>query len=521
MGILKERFNIQDLKRIQREGITAILNGTDLFVGCKTGSGKSLIYECIPLLIPDSSVLVIAPLQSIMKEQTERLQKLGFSAMCVGDEEFNDPRLTKMECDFLFGSPEALLGDRKWRERLQTPEYQRKIKLIVVDEAHTIVQWGIGSKDEEPFREWFSRIGELRSICPKVPIAALTATSSASQRRTILNKLCFSKHSEVIAESPDRENIKITSVQVPNNEDLHTTFGWLIDGLKAEKESFPRHVIFSETILTVSKIYSAFVDVLGSDCKYVNMFHSKTKETLKEEIRKDMTQDGLIRVLICTNSAGMGVNYSFLRNVVHYGLPHKMDTFVQQMGRAGRTGELSNELILFKLHKGMLKKVDTDLVQLAKDTQCRRKVLCNSYLCIKDDINPVHNCCDVCEKECQCGGESCPATHPARMERKIYCPSMERTVSDQERVLLRDKLRALKFSLSISNTLLSSELMHGLTDDVIEDIVAKSDKLFSPYDILATMPIWSYEFSEKICTILSDVFGDIEMYDFDDSNDSD
>lgn len=139
----------------------------------------------------------------------------------------------------------------------------------------------------------------------------------------------------MIAESPDRENIKITSVQVPNNEDLHTTFGWLIDGLKAEKESFPRHVIFSETILTVSKIYSAFVDVLGSDCKYVNMFHSKTKETLKEEIRKDMTQDGLIRVLICTNSAGMGVNYSFLRNVVHYGLPHEMDTFVQQMGRAG------------------------------------------------------------------------------------------------------------------------------------------------------------------------------------------
>eukprot|EP00105_Crassostrea_gigas_P018276 XP_011436339.1 PREDICTED: uncharacterized protein LOC105334541 [Crassostrea gigas] len=101
-----------------------------------------------------------------MKEQTERLQKLGFSAMCVGDKDFNDPRLTKMECYFLFGSPEALLGDRKWRERLQTPEYQRKIKLIVVDEAHTIVQWGIGSKDEEPFREWFSRIGELRSICP-------------------------------------------------------------------------------------------------------------------------------------------------------------------------------------------------------------------------------------------------------------------------------------------------------------------------------------------------------------------
>lgn len=139
IDILKERFNIQGLKRIQRVGISAILSGTDLFVGCKTGSGKSLIYESIPLLIPDSSVLVIAPLQSIMKEQTERLQQLGFSAMCIGDKDLNDPKVTKMEYDFIFGSPEALLGDEKWRERLQTPEYQRKIKLIVVDEAHTIV----------------------------------------------------------------------------------------------------------------------------------------------------------------------------------------------------------------------------------------------------------------------------------------------------------------------------------------------------------------------------------------------
>lgn len=75
-----------------------------------------------------------------MKEQTERLQKFGFSAICVGDKDSNDPKLTKMEYDFVFGSPEALLGDKKWRERLQTPEYQRKIKLIVVDKAH----WGIG-----------------------------------------------------------------------------------------------------------------------------------------------------------------------------------------------------------------------------------------------------------------------------------------------------------------------------------------------------------------------------------------
>lgn len=126
MNVLKERFNIQDLKRIQRVGISAILSGTDLFVGCKTGSGKSLKYESIPLLMPESSVLVIAPLQSIMKEQIKRLQQLGFSAMCVGDKDFYDPQLTKMEYDFIFGSPEALLGDENGASGCRHPSTKGK-----------------------------------------------------------------------------------------------------------------------------------------------------------------------------------------------------------------------------------------------------------------------------------------------------------------------------------------------------------------------------------------------------------
>lgn len=191
----------------------------------------------------------------------------------------------------------------------------------------------------------------MRSLFPAVPIVALTATSSASQRRKILNSLSFNKDSVIVAESPDRENIKITSMQVPNNEDMHKTFHWLIEELGDKKDTCPRHVIFCETILTVSKIYSTFLDIFGKDCKYFNMFHSKTKESVKEEIRKDMSRNGIIRVLICTNSAGMGVNYSHLSNVIHYGLPHDMDTFVQQMGRAGRDGGFSHELILFKVKR--------------------------------------------------------------------------------------------------------------------------------------------------------------------------
>lgn len=80
-----------------------------------------------------------------------------------------------------------------------------------------------------------------------------------------------------------------------------------------------------------------------------------------------MTKEGKIRILICTNSAGMGVNFYGVHNVIHYGLPREMDTLVQQMGRAGRDGEPSHELIMYKCHKGQLKQVEEELVQLAKD----------------------------------------------------------------------------------------------------------------------------------------------------------
>jgi ATP-dependent DNA helicase RecQ len=80
------------------------------------------------------------------------------------------------------------------------------------------------------------------------------------------------------------------------------------------------------------------------------MFHSKTNDKIKEQIRNDMAVDGKIRLLICANSAGMRVNFYGLHYIIHYGLPREMDTFVQQMGRCGRDGQFSHELILYKAH---------------------------------------------------------------------------------------------------------------------------------------------------------------------------
>ncbi|CAG2219585.1 recQ [Mytilus edulis] len=140
---------------------------------------------------------------------------------------------------------------------------------------------------EEPFREWFARIGELRSLCPNASMAALNATSGLIQRRKTIKLLCFRAHSEVIFDSPDRENIKISSLCIPNKDNLEKSV-YLVDRhSKKQKEKTERHIIFCESI-------------------------------------------------------------------------------AEQMGRAGRDGEFSNELILYKNHKSHLKKVKNDLVIMAR-----------------------------------------------------------------------------------------------------------------------------------------------------------
>lgn len=123
-------------------------------------------------------------------------------------------------------------------------------KLIVVVEAHTVIQWGEGTEQEEAFRGMFSQIGQLRSLCPGVPLLALTATSGPSNRRKIMKQLCFQQGCEIIVETPDRPNIKISSLNLPNNDEIQTTF-WLLEDLHLHKDQLPRHIIFCEAISTV------------------------------------------------------------------------------------------------------------------------------------------------------------------------------------------------------------------------------------------------------------------------------
>jgi superfamily II DNA helicase RecQ len=300
---------------------------------------------------------------------------------------------------------------------------------------------------------------------------------------------------------------------VPNNIEIEDAFCWLLNEFESKKETLPRHIIFSESISDVSKIYAIFRKRMG-ESEHYEMFHSKTVESKKEYIRSDMTKDGKIRILICTNSAGMGVNFYKVCNIIHYGLPREMDTFVQQMGRAGRDGEYAHELIVYKFHKGQLKRVEEELVQLAKDTKCRREILCSSYGCKLDQVVPMHMCCDICEKSCKCDDLNCPNTHPAHLFelKEDQVDHMCRDVNSADRVLLKQKLDALQFKLSNFSTVVKSELIHGLSVDVIDYVVQHVENIFTPEDIMKNCAVWSYDVASQISNVINEIFGDDALY---------
>ncbi|XP_033745061.1 putative ATP-dependent DNA helicase Q1 [Pecten maximus] len=516
--IVCNKFKIQQLRSTQIRAISSVNEGKDVFVGTRTGSGKSLAYESYPLLNEGKIVLVVAPLVSIMDEQCRRLNELGFKATYIGKSNGDNDAILAGHFDFIFGSAEQLVEDTTWRAMLTTEPYQSKLGLIVVDEAHTVIKWGQGTDKEGPFRGSFSRIGELRSLCNKVQILALTATAGPTERRRIMKSLCFRSESDIVVDSPDRPNIKITTICIPNNDDLSNVFKFLIDDFQRKTIAFPRHVIFCESIANVSKVYLTFLKHVGQLRNHFEMYHSKTNDKIKEQIRKDMSESGNIRVLICTNSAGMGVNFHDVNNIIHYGLPREMDTFVQQMGRAGRDGGYSNELVLYKLHKGHLGRVEGELVKLVKDdVTCRHKTLCDSYVTAHAPITPKHKCCDVCEKQCDCGEECCPDIH------KVFTVhddiededvEMERDVTDEDKKILKHKLSVLKYSLEsdLSNIVMKSEILHGITDQVIEDVVSSCHKIFTTSDVLKMFPVWSFEVAVEIMTVINTVTGDTEMY---------
>nr|XP_002739720.2 PREDICTED: ATP-dependent DNA helicase Q-like SIM-like [Saccoglossus kowalevskii] len=426
MKHIGELFGIDALYEHQIKVIKHLLKGEDVFLSTRTSSGKSLCYQAMPTILRERQrctepiVLIISPLISIMREQVEMLQALGFSATFIGMDVSQNQDILEGKYSFIYTNPESILGNDRWREMLKSKVYSDNLKLIVVDEAHTVMQWGVSTGGQEPFRQWFGNLGEIRSLVPGIPLFALTATATPKNRHKIKEKLCMLKCVE-FSESPDRDNISLYVRQIISTQLLSEVFAWLITEAKSQRKKCTRTIIFCKSIMDTAKLYSVFKSELSmyhasNGDPLFNMYHSCTVERVKEKIRLNMNdRNGTLRILICTNAAGMGVDFKGVSSVVNYGPPQELDTFIQQLGRAGRDGSQSLHILIYS--KQQLRNVDPDmLVYVRNSEKCRRTVLCGFYSDVPTlYTKPLHLCCDECIALCDCEVPQCKTfKHPAR-----------------------------------------------------------------------------------------------------------
>ena len=241
------------------------------------------------------------------------------------------------------------------------------------------------NKGDHPFREWFARIGELRSLLPNATLLAITATASALLRQRLMSKLALPNMCEMV-DNPDRDNIMLFVHSFKSALPVHILFDWLIKMLNEQKYMTPRIMIFCRSINDVGKLYIELSCQLSNLHKIITMYRSETLDYIKADIQNDMsTANGNLRVFICTNAAGMGLNFCAVKYIVHYGPAYTTDCLLQQMGRVGRNGSQSYHLLMYSVRQ--MKGVDNEIKEYINTSECRREILMSFYGGLENSVH--------------------------------------------------------------------------------------------------------------------------------------
>ncbi len=326
-AVLRKYYGYKGFKPIQQKAIASILNGEDTFVVMPTGGGKSLCYQ-VPALMLDGLTLVISPLISLMKDQVDQLVRLGICAACMNSmldgEQYQQLRrqIQAGQIQILYIAPERLRsGDFLSLLRRQ------KISLVAVDEAHCVSQWG---HDFRPSYHEISRF--IRSLPVRPVVAAFTATATAETRSDIIQQLELIRPN-IYRASFNRANLILAVERDGKRKEALLQF--------VETHKGQSGIIYCNTRKEVDKVW----DMLRRAGIPVLRYHGGMEDWERNENQEKFLQEQ-IDLIVATNAFGMGINKADVRYVVHYNLPKNIESYYQEIGRAGRDG-LPSLCVLF------------------------------------------------------------------------------------------------------------------------------------------------------------------------------
>ena len=390
---LKKFFGYDNFRPGQAEIVQNTYDGKDTLVLMPTGGGKSICFQ-IPAITLDGICIVVSPLISLMKDQVESLRANGIpaafynSSLSKADEQQVLQDIDNQSLKLLYVSPERLLS-RSFFDLMQ----QMNISLFAIDEAHCISSWG------HDFRPEYTKMKFLKNSFPKVPIMALTATADKLTRKDIVNQMGL-RNPEIFVSSFDRPNL---SIEVrPGQKRLQQIVNFVKN--RPNQSGIVYCLSRKNTEAVAGKLRASGIKATH--------YHAGLSPNMRSEVQEDFINDR-VPIVCATVAFGMGIDKSNVRWVIHYNLPKNIESYYQEIGRAGRDGAKADTMLFWSYGDvKILRDILTDpqnasdqtelkltklerMRHFAEAMQCRRKILLGYF----SETMSTENCgnCDVCK----------------------------------------------------------------------------------------------------------------------------